>query len=78
MSNEKVAWLRKLYEELLRNPGGFIEEYGNLDTKLVRETLGLPERKKVEGGEEDEEEMLEPAEDGMDVETLEKVSEGLD
>ena len=47
-----LEFLRALYQEMLKNPVGFLEEYGLIDTEQLKEALGVP-AKEPEEGEED-------------------------
>ncbi len=38
----KLAHLKDVYQAILTNPGGFLEEFGTLDTDAMKDALGLP------------------------------------
>lgn len=42
LADAKIALIRELYTALLTNPIGFVEEFGTLDTRAMKEALGLP------------------------------------
>jgi hypothetical protein len=53
--DEALGFLRELYVKVLESPTGFLEEYGSIDTKQLKEGLGIPiiEEDKREGEEDD-------------------------
>ncbi len=42
--DESLGFLRQLYLEVLKNPAGFLEEQGVIDTEQIKEELGIPAR----------------------------------
>jgi hypothetical protein len=47
LSNEKIDWLRGLYQSILTNPQGFASEFPNLDVDSLKDMLGVPKSKEI-------------------------------
>lgn len=49
----KLAFLREVYQAVLANPGGFLEEFSTVDTDSLKDSLGVPKSDTVaQAGEE--------------------------
>lgn len=42
LANETLAFLRTVYEKVLGNVSGFLEEFGNIDLDAIKDALGIP------------------------------------
>lgn len=47
LHDERLAILEQVYQAILKNPGGFAEEFGNLDKSAIAERLGIPRSEEV-------------------------------
>ena len=45
--DSKQQFLREVYKEVLANPSGFLEEYGQIDTNAIKDQLGVPKSKEI-------------------------------
>jgi hypothetical protein len=43
----KRAFLEKVYQAVLANPSGFVEEYGQIDTNAIKDAIGVPKAREV-------------------------------
>lgn len=55
LADTSLDFLRKIYMEVLKSPSGFLEEFGTIDTKTLKEKLEIPSKEP-----EKEEEPKEP------------------
>lgn len=39
--------LMKVYDAILRNPGGFLEEFGQIDTDAIKDKIGVPKSQEI-------------------------------
>lgn len=64
----KLQLIRGMYQAILTNPSGFLEEYPDLDMMAIRDALGIPQIPIEEQEEQDEEEenVKQPPSEGMD------------
>lgn len=65
--DEAKTRLAVLYNAIITNPNGFIEEFQNLDTDAIKDQLGIPKRTEVAAAGDD---ILDIPEDGMSPEQL--------
>jgi hypothetical protein len=46
--DERIAYLKSVYDAVLTNPNGFLEEFGKIDTDSLKEQLGVPKSQEVD------------------------------
>lgn len=46
--DERIAYLKAVYDAVLDNPNGFLEEFGNIDMDSLKEQLGVPKSQEVD------------------------------
>jgi len=44
LEDRSLAYLRQIYQKLLENPSGFLEEYGTIDTVSLKDKLEVPQQ----------------------------------
>ena len=49
LADVSIAYLRSLYLALVTNPSGFLEEYGTLDTRALKDQLSIPRQEEEAG-----------------------------
>lgn len=49
LSKTAQQYLKDVYEKILTNNAGFLDEYGNIDTDAIKDTLGIPKSAEVAG-----------------------------
>jgi hypothetical protein len=47
LRDERLALIEQVYQTILKNPGGFVEEFAMLDTDAMKDRLGLPKSAEV-------------------------------
>ena len=45
--DSKREFLRAVYQAVLSNPRGFLEEYGQIDTNAIKDAIGVPKAREV-------------------------------
>ena len=53
LSDDTIAWMRKVYEKILGNTEGFSAEFATIDTDALKDELGIPKGEEVADANDD-------------------------